>query len=161
MTGILNSNADYVIVMPADDDYNSSIIQKMIDISVKEKYDILCPSRFTDGGSMEKTYLVKKILVISANFLLKRLANMPTHDCTNGFRLFSRRVIDNIKIESSFGFTYSIEYLVKAHRFGYKIGEIPAQWKERKYGKSRFQILKWIFPYMRWFVYAFLSNIKK
>ena len=159
MTGILTSNADYVIVIPADDDYNSAIVEKMIDISIKEKYDVFCPSRFTNGGTMEGTFFLKKVLVVTANFLLKHLAKMPVHDCTNGFRLFSRNVIDNIIIESSFGFTYSIEYLVKAHRFGFKIGEIPALWKERKYGKSRFQILKWIFPYLRWFIYAFLSRI--
>lgn len=161
MTGILNSDSDYVIVLPADDDYNAPIIELMINQALKNNLDIVCPSRFINGLSMQGASLIKKILVISANFLLKNFASMPVHDSTNGFRLFSKKIIKNIKIESSFGFTYSIEYLVKGHRYGYKIAEIPAIWKERKFGKSRFKIFKWIFPYLRWFVYAFFTKIKK
>ena len=41
MTGILNSNSEYVIVLPADDDYNASIIDQMIDKALNEKYDIV------------------------------------------------------------------------------------------------------------------------
>ena len=161
MTGIKNSISDLVLVMPADDDYNSKLIDKMIDLSNREELDIVCPSRFIDGISLEGASLVKKILVITANFCLKKFARLPVHDATNGFRLFSKKIINNINIESSFGFTYSIEYLVKAHRYGYKIGEIPAIWKERKFGKSRFKITRWIIPYMRWFLYAFYTSIKK
>ena len=59
---------------------------------------------------------LKAVLVRAANFTLYHLARLPTHDASNGFRLFSRRVIDEIEIESERGFCYSIELLVKCHR---------------------------------------------
>ena len=53
-----------------------------------------------------------------------------------GGRLFSRRVLDRVVIESTEGFCYSIELLVKCHRLGWRIDQIPARWFERKAGET-------------------------
>ena len=87
---------------------------------------------------------LKAVLVRAGNFTLYHLARLPTHDASNGFRLFSRRAVSEIPIESSQGFCYSIELLVKVHRLGWRIGEVPARWFERAHGSSRFQVLKWL-----------------
>lgn len=101
---------------------------------------------------------LKAVLVRIGAFTLHRIARLPTHDPTSGFRLFSRRVIDRIAVESDEGFCYSIELLVKAHRLGWRIGEIPALWFERKHGASRFRVLKWLPAYLRWYRYAFATT---
>jgi dolichol-phosphate mannosyltransferase len=46
------------------------------------------------------------------------MARLPTRDVSNGFRLFSRRMKDEIAVESDRGFCYSIELLVKCPRLG-------------------------------------------
>jgi hypothetical protein len=84
---------------------------------------------------------------------------VPTHDASNGFRMFSRRVIDNIPVESDQGFCYSIELLVKCHRLGWRIGEVPAQWHERAHGQSRFRVLSWLPAYLRWYAFAFATTL--
>jgi dolichol-phosphate mannosyltransferase len=48
--------------------------------------------------------------------------------------------------------------LVKAHRLGWRIGEVPARWFERQHGASRFRVLKWLPAYLRWFRYAFATT---
>ena len=111
-------------------------------------------SRFIPGGCMQGCPWLKDVLVRSANFTLHHFVGIPTHDASNGFRLFSRRVLDEIEIESSIGFTYSLELLVKCHRRGWQIGEVPAQWFERTKGASRFRVLKWLPAYLRWYGYA-------
>ena len=73
-------------------------------------------------------------------------------------RLFSRRVIDTIPIESTLGFCFSIELLVKCHRLRWPIGESPSQWYERTAGQSRFRVLKWLPGYLRWYFYAFMTT---
>jgi dolichol-phosphate mannosyltransferase len=110
------------------------------------------------GGKMEGCPWLKAMLVRAAAFMLHRFAGLPTHDATSGFRLFSRRVVERIAIESDQGFCYSIELLVKAHRLGWKISEIPAVWFERKHGKSRFKVLRWVPAYLRWFGYGFATR---
>jgi hypothetical protein len=120
--------------------------------------DIVCASRFIPGGSMIGCPWLKAVLVRASNFTLYHLARLPTRDASNGFRLFSRRIIDNIVVESDHGFAYSIELLVKAHRLGWKVDEIPAQWIERRQGQSRFRVIKWLPGYLRWYFYAFATT---
>jgi hypothetical protein len=110
------------------------------------------------GGAMVGCPWLKAVLVRTANFTLHHLARIPTRDSSNGFRLFSRRVIDTIAIESTEGFCYSIELLVKAHRLGWRIGEVPTRWFERRAGTSRFRVMKWLPLYLRWYRYAFATT---
>lgn len=158
MSGFAASSAPYVMMYPADDDYNAPILDVML-AEARRGADVVCASRFMAGGSMVGCPFLKALLVRVGNGVLYYLAGVPTHDATNGFRLFSRRVIREILVESTTGFTYSIELLVKAHRRGMQIREVPAQWFERAAGKSRFQLVRWLPAYMRWCGYAFASTV--
>jgi len=157
LTGLAASTAPYVVVYPADDDFNAGVLDRMAAMA-ERGCDIVCASRFMPGGSMIGCPWLKALLVRAANFTLYHLAWLPTHDASNGFRLFSRRVIDTIAVESDRGFAYSIELLVKAHRLGWHVGEVPAQWIERKQGQSRFRVLRWLSEYLRWYFYAFATT---
>jgi hypothetical protein len=126
---------------------------------VDQGFDVVCASRFMPGGTMQGCPWLKAILVRTAAFTLYRWAGLPTHDPTSGFRMFARRVIEQIVVESNQGFCYSIELLVKAHRLGWRICEVPAVWFERKTGQSRFRVLKWLPPYLRWYLYAYATTL--
>jgi glycosyltransferase involved in cell wall biosynthesis len=157
VTGFQASTALAVVVFPADDDYNAGIVDRMYR-KFQEGCEIVAASRFMPGGRMEGCRWQKAVLVRAAAFTLHYIARIPTRDATNGFRLFSRRILDTIEIESRVGFTYSIELLVKCHRLGWKIGEAPALWFERMKGASRFRITRWLFAYLRWYFYAFATT---
>lgn len=157
LTGLAASTAPGVLVMPADDFDNAAILDQMVE-RLRRSADIVAPSRFMKGGRMVGCPWLKAVLVRVSAFVLYHVARLPTHDASNGFRLFSRRVVDRIPIESSLGFTYSIELLVKCHRLGWKIDEVPARWVERKQGTSRFRIARWLPGYLRWCLYAFATT---
>jgi hypothetical protein len=157
LTGFRHSKAGAVIVFPGDDTTNAVILDRMFE-KFKEGCDVVAASRFMKGGCMKGCPLLKSILVRSASFTLYWLAAIPIKDASNGFRLFSRRVLDNVLIESQEGFTYSLELLVKCHRLGWKISEVPALWYERTKGKSNFHTIKWLFPYLRWYFYGFKTT---
>jgi dolichol-phosphate mannosyltransferase len=157
MTGLDQATAPAVIVFPADDTINAPRLNRLYE-KFKQSCDIVVASRFMKGGSMVGCPLVKEILVRIAGFLLHRIALVPTHDPTNGLRLFSLRLIKGIEIESRVGFAFSIEYLVKAHRLGLKIDEIPFHWVERQTGRSRFRTLRWIPQYLRWLFYGLATT---
>jgi len=160
VTGFRKSNAPAVLVFPADDTYNAGIIDRMYQ-KFKEGCDIVAASRFIKGGWMKGCYWLKSLLVRTASFTLYHIAGIPVHDATNGFRLFSRRIIRDIPIESRRGFAFSLELLVKCHRLGRKIGEVPAVWFGRTKGKSRFRIAQWLVDYVRWYIYAFATRFCK
>lgn len=155
LSGFDVSRGASVLVLPADDTYNAGIIDRMFEKFAKDGCQIVVASRFGAGGRMEGCPLLKAALVRAAAFTMYHLARVPTRDASNGFRLFSRRVLDQIEIQSARGFTYSIELLVKCHRLGWRIGEVPALWFERSAGRSRFRVLSWVPAYLRWYFYAF------
>ncbi len=157
LTGFTASSSLFAVVLPADDDYNAKILDTMV-AQAESGCDIVCASRFMPGGSMVGCPWLKAVLVRTGNFTLYHLARLPTRDASNGFRLFSRRVMEEILVESDQGFCYSIELLVKCHRLGWRIGEIPARWYERAHGASRFHVIKWLPAYLRWYLYAFATT---
>ena len=115
---------------------------------------IVAASRFVKGGSMKGCPLIKSILVRSASFTLYYFSSIPIRDASNGFRLFSRKLLNEVNIESKVGFAYSLELLAKCNRLKYKISEIPAQWEERSEGSSRFKVFKWLPQYLKWYIYG-------
>ena len=123
-------------------------------LTFKENNDIVVASRFIKGGSMKGCPLIKSILVRLASTTLYLLSSIPVRDASNGFRLFSRHLLDTVRIESNVGFAYSLELLAKCNRLKLKISEIPAQWEERSEGSSRFKVLKWLPEYLRWYFYG-------
>ena len=152
-SGFNASNSECVIVYPGDDISNQKIIDSMY-----RKYingaDVVVASRFIPGGSMIGCPLIKSILVRAASFSLFMLSSIPVRDASNGFRLFSRKILDSINIQSTHGFTYSLEILVKCNRLGWTIGEVPAEWIERKEGKSNFKVFFWLKMYLKWYFYG-------
>jgi glycosyltransferase involved in cell wall biosynthesis len=142
VTGFAASTAPFVLMYPADDDYNAGRLDIMV-ARAHEGCDIVCASRFMPGGEMVGCPWLKAALVRGGNFTLHYLAQLPTTDA----------------VQSDQGFCYSIELLVKVHRLGWRIGEVPVQWFERRHGASRFRVLKWLPAYLRWYAYAFATTL--
>jgi len=157
MTGFHFSDAPAVISYMADDDYNAGLIDKMAYL-FEQGNDIVCASRFIPGGLMVGCRWQKALLVRAVAFSLHYMGRLPAHDPTNAFRLISRRLLEQVNIESTEGFTYSIELLAKCHRLGLKIAEVPAQWFERNKGASRFRVFQWAPAYLRWYFYVFATT---
>lgn len=157
-TGFAASTAACVVTMPADDDYNAHRLNAMIETCLTG-HDVVVASRFMPGGGgLVGCPRLKAAIVEVADWFLRHVARLPTHDASNGFRIFSRRVIDRIPIESQVGFAYSIELLVKAHRLGWPVVEMPVEWHQRKAGQSRFQIVRWLPQYVKWMLYALATT---
>lgn len=158
-TGFENIQSKATLLYPADDHKNFDLISKMFN-KFNEGYDIVCASRFIDGGSYEGAPLIKRLIVKFVSFTLTNFTSLPTKDATNGFRLFSKSIVEKFPIESKKGFTFSIELLAKAHRNNYKITELPEKWPVRTSGKSKFSYYTIPF-YFKWYLYILMSAFKK
>ena len=105
-------------------------------MAFKEGNDVVVASRFMKGGSMKGCPIVKSVLVRFASTSLYIFSSIPVRDASNGFRLFSRKLLNSVTIESNLGFAFSLELLAKCNRMGLKIKEIPAQWEERSQAQA-------------------------
>lgn len=153
MSGFDESEAEALLVYPADDLLNTKIIDLMY-LSFLKGNDVVVASRFIKGGSMRGCPLIKNILVRLGSLTLYSFSCIPVMDASNGFRLFSKKLLNFVEIESKKGFTYSIELLVKARRLRLSISEIPAKWEERKIGTSNFKLFSWLKEYLKWYFYG-------
>ncbi|MFX0203639.1 MAG: glycosyltransferase [Candidatus Hodarchaeota archaeon] len=118
---------------------------------VNEGYDIVCGSRYIKGGKQIGGPWFKKFLSRMAGLSLHYLIGIPTHDITNSFKMYTKKVLNDIIIESNGGFELGMEIVIKAFIKGYKITEVPSLWRDRSAGKSRFLLGKWLPKYLRWY----------
>ena len=153
MAGFEAAVAPAVLMFPADEAYNVGIIDAMYK-KFEEGNDVVVASRFMKGGKMSGGPPAKSLIVRTASFTLRTLGGFPASDATYGLRLFSKKLLDTVHIESTAGFTYAVELLAKCHRLGWGVAEVPAQWIRREKGSSRFNLKKWLPHYARWFWYA-------
>ena len=158
ISGFKSSEAKAVLIFMADDHINHNMINSCYE-KFKDGYHVVCPSRFIKGGQMIGNPFFKAFLTKLTSFFLFNFTSFPIKDPTNSFRLFPKGLIDKVNIESDKGFTLSLELTAKAHRFGYKIIEIPATWMEREKGKSRFKLISFILPYTKWLFYIIKTSI--
>lgn len=156
-TGFESSRASAVLVFPADDTNNAAIIDRMFQ-SFEDGCDVVCASRFMKGGGMLGCPWLKALLVRSCAYSLFYVGRVQTHDASNGLRLFSRRLLQMVTIESTRGFSYSLELLAKCHRLRWRIGEVPSLWVERSAGSSRFKVMGWVLAYLRWYFYVLATT---
>ena len=158
VSGFRNGNAKAILIYMADDHVNHNMINLCYE-KFKQGNHVVCPSRFIKGGEMIGNSFLKGLLTRLVSFFLFYFTSFPIKDSTNSFRLFSRKLIDEVNVESDKGFTLSLELTAKAHRLGYKIQEIPTKWVEREKGKSRFKLFSFSLPYMKWLFYIIKTSL--
>lgn len=127
---------------------------------ILEGYDVVCGSRYMKGGKQIGGPLLKGLMSRTAGISLHLLTGINTHDISNSFKMYSRKLLNNITIESNGGFELGMEIAVKAYSMGYKITEIPSTWRDRSNGESRFKLFQWLPKYLHWYFYA-LKNKNK
>lgn len=152
-TGFESIDKGVVLVTMADLSDDIGKIDEMFQ-KINEGYDIVCGSRYMKGGKQIGGPWIKKILSRMAGVSLHYITKIPTHDVTNSFKMYAKKVLDEIKIESNGGFELGMEIVIKAHFSGYKVTEIPCIWVDRRKGESRFKIIRWMPKYLRWYFYS-------
>ena len=119
---------------------------------------VVCASRYMKGGAQIGGPWLKDFLSRTAGVSLHWLAGLPTHDPTNSFKAYRKDFLDATPIESAAGFALALELTVKAHFAGLRVEEVPAIWRDRTAGESRFQVFGWMPEYLRWYWLALRSR---
>ena len=110
------------------------------------------------GGHQVGGPPLKRLMSRTAGLTLHWFAGVPTHDPTNNFKLYSRRFLDTVTIESTAGFELALELTVKATIAGRRVAEVPTTWRDRTAGQSNFKLRKWLPHYLHWYWVAFRAT---
>lgn len=151
--GMQTAENEMVLVMMADSSDRLDVVDSMC-AKMKQGYDLVCGSRYMKGGKQNGGPFLKGLFSRMAGVSLHLLTRVPTHDCTNSFKLYRKSMLDVINIESTGGFEIGLEIVVKAYAGGYKIAEVPSEWFDREEGESNFHMWKWLPNYLHWYFYS-------
>lgn len=153
---ILKKNyIETVIEIDTDLSHNPDEIPKNLKKFTNEKLDLLISSRYIEGSKILNWTLNRRIFSLLANFLAKKVLQVPVADYTNGFRIYSKKAAKHIAEncgEIGDGFIILSEILVELYFNNYKIAETKTIWKNRTKGKSTVSI--------REIYYSFIGLIK-
>lgn len=151
--GFRNAEYDKILVVMADLSDRLDVVDIMAE-RMEEGYDLVCGSRYMKGGKQNGGSFLKSLFSRTAGLSLYYLTRIPTHDVTNSFKMYSKRLLDDITVESSGGFEIGLEITVKAYARGYSITEVPSEWFDRTEGTSKFHMWRWMPKYLKWYFYC-------
>jgi glycosyltransferase involved in cell wall biosynthesis len=156
--GIAGTTAPYVLISMADGSDEPHVVDRMVALA-RDGADVVSASRYMRGGHQVGGPLLKRLMSRTAGLTLHWFARVPTHDPTNNFKLYSRRFLDSVTIESTAGFELALELTVKATLAGRKVAEVPTTWRDRTAGQSNFKMRKWLPHYLHWYRVALFGRV--
>jgi len=126
----------YIVAMDADYSHNPSDIPRLVNAA--KNNDVVIGSRYIPGGKMLESNMWRRLVSRVANIVATIIVGAGVHDCTSGFRCYSRRYIRKV-LKSLHSQTYEIqiETLKQARINGFTVQEIPIAFVNRKRGKSK------------------------
>ena len=127
----LRHNADVVVMLHPDYQYEPRLLGCLADLVASEIYDVSLGSRILGGGALKGgmplyKYISNRFLTAFENFLIgQKLSEYHT-----GYRAYSRKVLQTVAFDlNSDDFIFDNEFLVQCHIQGFKIGEISVPTK--------------------------------
>jgi dolichol-phosphate mannosyltransferase len=158
--GIAGTTALYVLISMADGSDEPHVVDPMVALA-RDGADVVSASRYMRGGRQVGGPPFKRLMSRTAGLTLHWFAGVPTHDPTNNFKLYSRRFLDTVTIESTAGFELALELTVKATVARRRIAEVPTTWRDRTAGQSNFKLRKWLPHYLHWYWAAFRGRLAR
>lgn len=149
-SGLAGAAAPFVLVTMGDGSDDPRDIDAMYALA-RAGADVVAGSRYMPGGHQLGGPLLKRSMSRAAGLSLHWLGGLPIHDATSNFRMYSRRLLDRVTIESTGGFELGIELTVKAYLLGMRVAEVPTTWRDRTAGQSNFKLWTWLPRYLYWY----------
>ena len=140
-------HADILAQMDADLSHDPGVFPKFIE-AIDNGADIAIGSRYIPGGSIPCNWGThRKIFSIVGNAVVRYgLGYVHIHDWTGGYRAYKKDFFERIKNELSkySGYVFQIALLHKTLKLQAKVQEVPIQFTDRRYGKSKIAPMEYI-----------------
>jgi dolichol-phosphate mannosyltransferase len=133
----LADGADLICTMDADFSHNPRYIPDIVD-KIEHGHDLVIGSRYVRGGGSNHN-LARKVFSWGANTITRVMLGLHAHDTTAGFRCYRREALESLDLDSikSSGYSFLFEMLYNVERRGWKVGEVPIFFEDRRLGASK------------------------
>lgn len=117
----LRLGADIIVNTDADNQYNASDIEKLVEPILKGESDISIGAR--NISEIKEFSPIKKLLQKFGSSVLRLLSTTKVDDAPSGFRAFSKQAALNINVFDNY--TYTMETLIQAGAKGLRVCSVP------------------------------------
>lgn len=127
--GMLAAQGEYVLFADADNSTPIEEVSKLLAKLEKEGYDVAVGSRAAEGAEEGKKSLLRKILSGGLRLIVKYVLHIGVKDTQCGFKMYTREAARKLHTKQTImGFSFDLEILYLASKYGYKIAEVPVAW---------------------------------
>jgi dolichol-phosphate mannosyltransferase len=133
----LGQGFEPILTMDADFSHSPSYVPNLL--IALGAFDTVIGSRYVPGGGTSHCTVPRKVLSRSANTFTRSMLGLKARDCTAGFRGYRHQVLEAINLDAivSDGYSFLIEMLYLCQKGGWRIGEIPIVFEDRRHGTSK------------------------
>lgn len=135
----LSHGYDYIFEMDADFSHNPEDLPRLYAACSEGGADLAVGSRYCNGISVVNWPLGRILMSYCASIYVKTVLGMKIHDCTAGFKCYSRKVLETIDLDDvrMKGYGFQIEMKFTAWKLGFKLVEVPIIFINRQLGTSK------------------------
>lgn len=126
--GILAARGEYILFADAD---NSTPIEELGTLLAKlhEGYDLVIGSRAVQGAAEAKRSILRRALSGGLRWIVNHVFRIGVQDTQCGFKLFRRDAALRLsRSQTLMGFSFDLELLYLAGKYGLRVAEQPVQW---------------------------------
>jgi dolichol-phosphate mannosyltransferase len=136
---IEEGRADFICQMDCDLSHDPTYLPSLVNAAAAGQ-DLVIGSRYMNGGVSVVNWPIHRILLSAfGNRYIRLVTNLAASDCTSGYRCWRREALGRLPIAAmvSDGYAFLVEMLYAAKQRGYRIGEVPIIFVERRLGQSK------------------------
>lgn len=130
--GMLAARGQYRLFADADNSTPIEEVSKLlakIDGSQTPRYDIAIGSRAAEGAQESNKSLLRRIFSGGLRMMVKHVLGINVRDTQCGFKLYTAEAAVRLhKAQTMMGFSFDLEVLYLAAKYGYKVAEVPVAW---------------------------------
>ena len=127
--GLQATTGNWVVTMDADFSHHPEFIRTLW--LRRRDADVLIASRYVAGAYAEMPWS-RRVLSRTLNRIYRTALALPHEDLSSAFRMYRRRVLDDIGPVTADGLDSLQEVLVRAYAQGWKIGRFPLFYRQSK-----------------------------
>ena len=133
----LQNGYDYIFEMDADFSHNPADLPRMFEACLTA--DMSVGSRYSNGVNVVNWPMGRVLLSYCASKYVRFVLGIPVHDTTAGFACFSRKVLEEIGLDTVNlkGYGFQVEMKFRAFKKGFRIVEVPIIFTNRVRGESK------------------------
>ena len=131
---------DIVLIQDADLEYNPKDYKKLINPIIKHRHQVVYGSRVLNKDRFDNLNNFTHSIRIFANYILTLISNIINNqdltDAHTCYKVFDIKIFKKIKLVED-DFAFCPEVTTKISNMGYKIHEVPINYKGRNYSQGK------------------------